>query len=302
MRHWRLATAQLRSGGVELRRGGTQRRHGSVPHAPHRVRLQDAMLFSLEGGLAVGEVPLKAQPQNEHWVDTCFGPEVMAELADAPISCAGRRVGGWVPMGSVPPAAPAARCCCRAGCRREAARLPCPRLPAPHCTRITHILATHATHTTHTPDPRRRRHRGQRVGHVQLRHAAAQGGLRHRPLQVQARRGVGRRGATWACRGGLACEAWLRRQLCRHCRQPSPCVLGACGLVCLWYRRYYGSDQAVHNYLLHYLGPRGNLTFPYHVRRNWDSPVHTAGARPAAGGRWCWAGLGAAGVGACSCV
>lgn len=41
--------------------------------------------------------------------------------------------------------------------------------------------------------------------------------------------------------------------------------------------RYYGSDQAVHNYLLHALGPAGNLSFPYHVARNWDSPVHTAG-------------------------
>lgn len=54
--------------------------------------LQDAMLFSLEGGIAVGEVPLKAQPQNEHWIDTCFGPEMVKEMADAPISCAGTMV------------------------------------------------------------------------------------------------------------------------------------------------------------------------------------------------------------------
>ena len=47
------------------------------------------MLFSLEGGLAVGDVPLRAQPQNEHWVDTCFGPEVVRAMADKPISCAG---------------------------------------------------------------------------------------------------------------------------------------------------------------------------------------------------------------------
>lgn len=47
------------------------------------------MLFSLEGGLAVGEVPLKAQPQNAHWVDTCFGPDMVKKLEDAPISCAG---------------------------------------------------------------------------------------------------------------------------------------------------------------------------------------------------------------------
>ena len=50
---------------------------------------QDALLFSLEGGLAVGDVPLKAQPQNAHWMDTCFGEDVTAELQDAPISCAG---------------------------------------------------------------------------------------------------------------------------------------------------------------------------------------------------------------------
>jgi hypothetical protein len=47
--------------------------------------------------------------------------------------------------------------------------------------------------------------------------------------------------------------------------------------------RKYGADQAVHNYLLHYLGPRGRLPFAYHMHRNWDSPVHTAGAAPAAG-------------------
>jgi len=47
------------------------------------------MLFSLEGGLAVGEVPIKAQPQNAHWIDTCFGEEMTKELGDAPISCAG---------------------------------------------------------------------------------------------------------------------------------------------------------------------------------------------------------------------
>lgn len=47
------------------------------------------MLFSLEGGLAVGDVPIKAQPQNAHWMDTCFGEETTAQLEDAPISCAG---------------------------------------------------------------------------------------------------------------------------------------------------------------------------------------------------------------------
>lgn len=66
-----------------------------LPNTTHPpVLLQDGMLFSLEGGLAVGDVPLKAQPQNEHWVDTCFGKEVMKALADKPISCAGRLLGG----------------------------------------------------------------------------------------------------------------------------------------------------------------------------------------------------------------
>jgi hypothetical protein len=49
--------------------------------------------------------------------------------------------------------------------------------------------------------------------------------------------------------------------------------------------RWYGSDQAVHNYMLHKLGPEGQLDFPHHMARNWDSPVHTAGGW--AGG---WAG------------
>ena len=47
--------------------------------------------------------------------------------------------------------------------------------------------------------------------------------------------------------------------------------------------RWYGSDQAVHNYMLHKLGPEGKLDFPHHMARNWDSPVHTAGGW--AGGR-----------------
>lgn len=33
----------------------------------------------------------------------------------------------------------------------------------------------------------------------------------------------------------------------------------------------------MHNYMLHYLGPRGRLRYAHHVRRNWESPVHTAG-------------------------
>lgn len=59
------------------------------PTPSNPPRPQDAMLFSLEGGLAVGEVPIKAQPQNAHWIDTCFGEEMTRQLEDAPISCAG---------------------------------------------------------------------------------------------------------------------------------------------------------------------------------------------------------------------
>lgn len=61
------------------------------------------MLFSLEGGLAVGEVPMRAQPQNEHWIDVCFGQDTVAALAEAPISCAGERnAARWVvPCSSV---------------------------------------------------------------------------------------------------------------------------------------------------------------------------------------------------------
>lgn len=35
-------------------------------------------------------------------------------------------------------------------------------------------------------------------------------------------------------------------------------------------------DQAVHNYLLHYLGPRGRLRFEHRALSNWESPVITA--------------------------
>lgn len=119
---------------------------------------EDSMLFSLEGGLAVGEVPIRAQPQNAHWVDTCFGEEVLRKVGDGAISCAGITIGS--------------------------------------------VSAVHAYI-------------------VQL-------------LQT---------------------------------------VYGEASPKC----RKYGSDQATHNYMLHYLGPRGRLKFPYHMRRNWDSPVHTAG-------------------------
>ncbi|KAL4441478.1 hypothetical protein ABPG77_001982 [Micractinium sp. CCAP 211/92] len=120
---------------------------------------EDAMLFSLEGGLAVGEVPIKAQPQNAHWIDTCFGEEMTRQLEDAPISCAGITIGS--------------------------------------------VAAVHAYCD-------------------QLLEIAYKG------------------------------EA---KPKCRH----------------------YGSDQAIHNYMLHYLGPRGRLRYAHHARRNWESPVHTAG-------------------------
>lgn len=33
----------------------------------------------------------------------------------------------------------------------------------------------------------------------------------------------------------------------------------------------------MHNYLLHQLAPAGNLSFAWHVRRNWESPMHAMG-------------------------
>lgn len=38
-----------------------------------------------------------------------------------------------------------------------------------------------------------------------------------------------------------------------------------------------GCDQGIHNYMVHYLGPRGKLKFKHHVRKNWESPVQTGG-------------------------
>ncbi|KAL4858012.1 hypothetical protein ACK3TF_001968 [Chlorella vulgaris] len=38
-----------------------------------------------------------------------------------------------------------------------------------------------------------------------------------------------------------------------------------------------GSDQGVHDYMLHVLGPSSQLNLTYHVLKNWDSPVFTAG-------------------------
>lgn len=37
-----------------------------------------------------------------------------------------------------------------------------------------------------------------------------------------------------------------------------------------------GADQGIHNYVLHYLGARGELPFKFRVADNQASPVHTA--------------------------
>lgn len=40
-----------------------------------------------------------------------------------------------------------------------------------------------------------------------------------------------------------------------------------------------GAAPAAHQYMVHRLGPTGNLTFSFHVRENWASPLHSAGER-----------------------
>lgn len=75
-----------------------------------------------------------------------------------------------------------------------------------------------------------------------------------------------------------------RRVRLRHfigcCNLVQPC--GPLLLVPWLSCRLQGSDRAVHNYMQHQLGPGGNLSFALHVRRNWESPVHTTGAAAAA--------------------
>ena len=74
-------------------------------------------------------------------------------------------------------------------------------------------------------------------------------------------------GSVWAVRG--------------YVRQLLNVTYGAASPKC----RRYGADQAVHNYMLHRLGPRGLLDFAHHWADNWEGPVHTAGARCC-----CWEG------------
>lgn len=50
-------------------------------------------------------------------------------------------------------------------------------------------------------------------------------------------------------------------------------LLSAAGDEC----RRHGSDQGIHNYMLHYMAPRGQLPFKAVMRDNWHSPVHTTG-------------------------
>ena len=53
---------------------------------------------------------------------------------------------------------------------------------------------------------------------------------------------------------------------------PPPRV--ATGACC---REDHGCDQGIHNFLCHWWGPKGLLTFNYRTVKNWDSPVHTGG-------------------------
>ncbi|PRW50915.1 hypothetical protein C2E21_5562 [Chlorella sorokiniana] len=120
-----------------------------------RLLDEDALLFTLEGGKAVGDVPLEALPQTQQVVEACFGAAAAEGMADVAVSCAGLTIGG--------------------------------------------------------------------VGAA----------LKYVSQLLQAAKAA----ASPKCR--LA-----------------------------------GSDQAVHNYLLHGLGPAGNQSFAWHMRRNWESPVH----------------------------
>ncbi|KAI7835344.1 hypothetical protein COHA_010753 [Chlorella ohadii] len=120
-----------------------------------RMLDEDALLFTLEGGLAVGDVPLKALPQSQQLVEACFGTAAAKAMAGSPVSCAGLAIGG--------------------------------------------------------------------VG-AALKYVS----------QLQR---VAQAAASPEC-------------------------------------RLEGGDMAAHNYLLHHLGPAGNLSFAAHVRRNWESPMH----------------------------
>lgn len=52
------------------------------------------MLFSLEGGLGLGNVSIDSRPVGDHphnkvWVEACFGEKIVQEIGKDPISCAG---------------------------------------------------------------------------------------------------------------------------------------------------------------------------------------------------------------------
>lgn len=175
---------------------------------------QDAVLFTLEGGRAIGDLRIGQQAQNIKWTSKCFPPEVYGELEGKPISCAG------VTLGS----ASAVRAYIEAWFRA----LYHDALPA--CKSIT-------------------------GGACPARLASC--GLRSRAV----RRGASAAAAAAApCRCGGAPPPAAPQG---HC--PSPPTLPP-----------PLADQAVHNYLLHYLGPRGRLGFNYRALSNWESPVATA--------------------------
>ena len=194
----------------------------------------NAVLFSLEGGRTVGDLQVQQQKQNAKWMETCFGGEVYAELADKPISCSG------VTFGSAPAVASYMQTWLEV--------LEQDTLPA--CKRI-----------------------------------------------IGGERASGR--------GRAANQPPCRRPECWHLGAPSAGVRGPPPFSHHHHHHHQPcpADQAVHTYMLHYLGSRNKLHFEYRTLSNWcarlclcvavgGGGVHSAQLR----GRLATAGAGGAGA------
>lgn len=183
--------------------------------------------------------------------EACFGSSAAKAMAGSPVSSAGGLdgPGHLLPLPSSKHYRRSPCCCCRS------------------------LLPLAAGHHLCNPNIA-----GLVIGGVGAAHKYVSQLLRVAQAGASPECRCGHKLCCWDSRGLMqshfhARRAWHHFQLGALCGCWSSPPAARCPLFC----RRQGGDQAVHNYLLHQLAPAGNLSFAWHVRRNWESPVHAMG-------------------------
>ena len=57
--------------------------------AVQEVIENNAVLFSLEGGLRLGDVPIRLEPYTRRWVAECFGDDALQAVLNGTVACSG---------------------------------------------------------------------------------------------------------------------------------------------------------------------------------------------------------------------